>query len=315
MGKYLIGVTALALIAAAPPIQPNGETGSDAKVGPADAAASADGHVARDGRQAAKSTDDPDVAQQAAPDIVLHKADRSTLDRRPLRADSRREAGRRMIGVGRVHQAGGHDGADDFVFLHAQSLDVIDGCPPGLAAKNNGCMPVNLAKIRPSAYRGITDKAGWWGTRGQRQGRYRYDDGYLLRMGERGAVAGYIPLLGGALSIGNSWPPNYRVGAMPAHYVDYYSLGPQDGYRYADNVIYRIDPQSSAITSIAALLTGDRFEIGKPIPDGYDIYNVPAGYRARYQDGADGYYRYSDGYVYQVDRVTRRIRAMIPLLV
>lgn len=51
------------------------------------------------------------------------------------------------------------------------------------------------------------------------------------------------------------------------------------------------------------------------MPLGYDIYNVPPAYRDRYVDGPDAMYRYSDGYVYEVDPTTQLVRAVIELLV
>jgi hypothetical protein len=136
----------------------------------------------------------------------------------------------------------------------------------------------------------------------------------LLRLGPDGRIGGYIPLLGGALAIGNVWPTFYQPVALPVYYESYYGLGPYQSYRYADNVIYRVDPQTAAITSIAALLTGDDFVIGRPMPIGYDVYNVPYAYRTRYYDTPDALYRYSDGYVYQIDPETRLIAAAIELL-
>jgi len=44
------------------------------------------------------------------------------------------------------------------------------------------------------------------------------------------------------------------------------------------------------------------------------VYNVPYGYRDQYYDTPDALYRYSDGYVYQVDPETRLIAAAIELL-
>ena len=97
--------------------------------------------------------------------------------------------------------------------------------------------------------------------------------------------------------------------------MDYYDLGGRDRYRYADNVIYRVNPEDAAITSIAALITGDEFTIGQPMPAGYDVYNVPYAYRDRYYDTSDYMYRYSDGYVYQVDPETRLVASVIDLLI
>ena len=191
---------------------------------------------------------------------------------------------------------------------------LIDGCPPGLAKKNNGCMPPGLAK-KDSRYRFASYRPDWWGlgSLGLGDGRYFYDDGYLMRL-DGNRVSGFIPLLGGALSLGNPWPSYYAPQPVPPYYVDYFGLGPTNSYRYADNVLYRVDPETAAITSIAALLTGDDIRVGQPMPLGYDVYNVPYPYRSQYVDGPNSLYRYSDGYVYQVDPETRLVAAAIELL-
>jgi len=198
-------------------------------------------------------------------------------------------------------------------FLTLGSRGLVDGCPPGLAKKNPPCVPPGLARANERRLFDF-DRPDWWGLSRLGDGRYFYDDGYLMRLGSDGRIGGYIPLLGGALSIGNAWPTYYQPVRLPDYYSSYYNLGPYDSYRYADNVIYRVDPQTSAITSIAALLTGDDFAIGQRMPLGYDVYNVPYGYRDRYYDTPDALYRYSDGYVYQVDPETRLVAAAIELL-
>ncbi len=194
---------------------------------------------------------------------------------------------------------------------------LIDGCPPGLAKKRNGCMPPGLAKARDPdyRYRYVSYRPDWWGLSnlGLGSGNFFYDDGYLLRYNGDN-VLGYVPLLGGALSVGNPWPDSYAPRPVPPYYVNYYGLDPQGGYRYADDVLYRVDPQTQAITSIAALLTGDDIQVGSPMPMGYDVYNVPYPYRSQYVDGPQAQYRYSDGYVYQVDPKTRLVAAAIELL-
>ena len=190
-------------------------------------------------------------------------------------------------------------------------VGLLDGCPPGLAAKNNGCLPPGQARKTSWLPRDRYD-LGWWGLPRYDRGLYRYEDGYLLRLGDGGRVSAYIPLLGGALAVGNPWPSSYGYDRLGPYYADYYGLGPS--YRYADNVVYRLDPETAAITSIAALLTGDDFVVGSRVPAGYDVYNVPYAYRDRYRDRADAYYRYSDGYVYQVDPATRLVVAAIELL-
>ena len=185
---------------------------------------------------------------------------------------------------------------------------LINGCPQGLAKKNPPCVP-------PGQVRGFAwDRPDFWGFSRLGSGRYFYDDGYLVRYAPSDGILGYVPLLGGALAIGNAWPTYYEPFAMPVYYERYYGLGPFNSYRYADNVIYRVDPETAAITSVAALLTGDDFVVGQPMPIGYDVYNVPWGYRDRYVDGPDAYYRYSDGYIYQVEPETRLVAAAIELL-
>lgn len=190
--------------------------------------------------------------------------------------------------------------------------EMIDGCPPGLAKKRNGCTPPGLAKKGAGGAQYY--QPGYFGYSSLGNGRYLYDQGYLLRMGNNGGVSSYIPLLGGALSLGSAWPTNYQSYQAPDYYVDYYNLGGQDSYRYADNVIYRVDPETTAISSIVALLTGDDFSIGQRAPSGYDVYNVPTAYRDRYYDTPQANYRYSDGYVYQIDPKTQLVAAAIELI-
>ncbi len=191
----------------------------------------------------------------------------------------------------------------------------IDGCPPGLAKKFNGCMPPGLAKKGYKNEQRRFHQADWWGLASLDNGRYSYNDGYLLRLNDGGQINGYIPLLSGALAIGNRWPSYYKPAPLAPYYADYYGLGSVDGYRYADDVIYRVNPKTSNITSIVALLTGDQFGKGTKMPAGYDIYNVPYAYRDRYYDQPNAQYRYSDGYIYKVDPATKLIASVISLIV
>ncbi|MCB2066089.1 MAG: hypothetical protein KDE15_05550 [Erythrobacter sp.] len=208
-------------------------------------------------------------------------------------------------------------GLVDFIAYRGPSHGMADGCPPGLARKYNGCRPPGLARQQDEArYRRYSpDWWGYGGLFGDRRGSYYYDDGFLLRLGSDGRISGYIPLLGGALAVGRTWPDDYRYARMPRYYESYYGLGGPDRYRYADNVVYRLDPQTTAIVSIAAMLTGDEFVVGQPMPRGYDVYNVPYGYRDRYYDGPDAMYRYNNGYVYQVDPETMLIASVIELAI
>jgi hypothetical protein len=194
--------------------------------------------------------------------------------------------------------------------LEGRSRGLVDGCPPGLAKKYNGCMPPGLAKER-TGLRSVLSRPAWWGLGGLAAGQYFYDDGYLVRYGDDG-ISGWLPLLGGALAPGRPWPGDYEPVALPDYYADYYELGPD--YRYHDDVLYRLDPETSTISSIAALLTGDRWTVGEPLPLGYDVYNLPYDYRDQYVDGPEAWYRYNDGHIYEIDPETRLVSAVIELL-
>jgi hypothetical protein len=199
---------------------------------------------------------------------------------------------------------------------------LIDGCPPGLAKKHNGCLPPGLAK-QNNASRNLAAVAGggllagsltpgWFGYDDYGPD-YRYYDGYLLRT--RGDdVLGYLPLLGGALAPGQPWLPYYEPNPIPAYWTQYYGLNAADRYRYYDDVIFELGSGYSEIDQIVAILSGDPWAVGRPMPYGYDVYNVPYGYRASYYDSPDRWYRYSDGYLYDIDPTTRLVRAVVQLL-
>lgn len=197
-----------------------------------------------------------------------------------------------------------------FGFSERDRRRLVEGCPPGLAKKRNGCMPPGLAKKRDRD--NIWDRI--WRRDNRDDSRYFYRDGYLMRYdGDR--LLGYRPLLGGALSVGSLFPRDYRSTPISDYYANFFGDDDEDHvYRYSDGVIYALDPKSYAITEVAGLITGDDFTIGEPLPAGYSVYNVPYGYRDRYADGPDANYRYSDGYIYRVDPQTQLIRAAIQLL-
>lgn len=189
-----------------------------------------------------------------------------------------------------------------------RGIGLIDGCPPGLARRNNGCMPPGQVRQQQRAW-----YSNWW-DRPDRSGNFVYDDGYLYRLAPSGAVAGFAPLLGGALWPGQAWPAQYQAYDVPDYYADYYGFDEPYDYRLADGVIYGLDPQTQAIQSILALVTDNDWQIGQQMPDGYDVYNVPYAYRDQYSDTEESWYRYDDGYVYQVDPTTQLIQAAIQLI-
>lgn len=185
----------------------------------------------------------------------------------------------------------------------------VDGCPPG-----RGCLPPGQVKQLYANSRPYDD---WWRWRPAQDAAYRYDSGYVYRINPTTqAIVSYVPVLGGALAVGNPWPSSYAVQPAPDYYADYYGYYDQPyDYRYADNVLYGVDPQSNQIEQIAALLTGSDWTIGQQMPQGYGVYNVPYDYRSEYYDTPDAMYRYDDGYIYRMDPTTQLIQAAIQLLV
>ena len=284
----------------------NGAGNSDAKGQGNGAAKKADsGNAQNKGQAVAESR------PAKGPPPAMRGNDNSNAKDNASRADNDRP-GVRVLEDGRRYYA---ERGTRLVFDFDHSRrGLVNGCPPGLAKKNNGCTPPGLAK-KDVRHRYADYQPDWWGLTGlpRGDGRYYYDNGYLLRLnGDR--VAGFIPLFGGALSVGRTWPSYYQPIPVPQYYANYYDLGPANSYRYADNVLYRVDPTTATITSIAALLTGNDIRIGAPMPTGYDVYNVPYPYRSQYSDGPSANYRYNDGYVYQVDPTTRLVTAAIEMI-
>ena len=191
----------------------------------------------------------------------------------------------------------------------APRFALVRGCPPGLARRHNGCLP-------PGQARRLMAERPWYGRwwRYPDEGSYRYDGGYLYRLRTDGLVAGFIPLAGGALWPGHRWPADYAYEPLPDYYADYYGYDDPYDYRYADGIVYGLDPGTETIRQLAGLVTGDDWAIGSRMPRGYDVYNVPHDWRDEYHDTPDDWYRYSDGHVYRVDPTTQLIEAAIRLL-
>ena len=230
--------------------------------------------------------------------------DRGNDGRRDDRRELRRAVEREVFQT--------RDGRPVVYFQRDRDRGLIAGCPPGLAKKDNGCLPPGQA--RQIARAAAADRYDWlWRSRDD-DFRYRYDNGYLYRMNRQGSLLGYLPVLGGALLPGATWPSQYAYQPAPDYYSSYFNLPQGRDYRYADGALYGVDPQTQMISQVAALLTGQNPRVGQPLPSGYDIYNVPYAYRGQYADSAQANYRYNDGYVYQTDPKTQLITAVIQLL-
>ena len=205
-----------------------------------------------------------------------------------------------------------------------------NGCPPGLARQNALCMPPgHFRKAQLIGQRLPLAQLGY-----NIPDRYRYrfmdNDRFFYRYGNDGTVyrfdrgtglvSSVVPIYGSGLFLGEPMPLGYDVYNVPLAYRSFYPDNDDYLYRYYGNGIYRVDADTMLVDSMVELLTGGvgglgGLGVGDPLPMGYDVYNMPMAYRDTYYDTGDSWYRYADGYVYQVDPETRLIEAVISLLV
>lgn len=128
-----------------------------------------------------------------------------------------------------------------------------------------------------------------------------------------GMVENVIPLYAGGYGVGQLLPSAYSYYNVPYQYRSLYYDTADYSYWYAPGAIYQYQPRSGMITSVAALLSPG-FTVGEPLPLGYDVYNVPYAYRATYYDTPTALYRYSNGYIYQVDPASMVVTAIVASL-
>ncbi len=91
---------------------------------------------------------------------------------------------------------------------------------------------------------------------------YRYDDNAIYRTNpQSGLVEGIVALLTGGLGglgglgIGDPLPAGYDVYNVPLEYRDRYYDTNDAMYRYADNYVYQVDPETRLIQAAISLLT------------------------------------------------------------
>lgn len=200
----------------------------------------------------------------------------------------------------------------------------VDGCPPGLAKKGNGCMPPGQAKklvgtVLPAALAGQLLSGpyrDWY--RDNDDFYYRNDGDYIYRVRRDGGLIDalfpsydrdyyYYP-------VGMQYPLDYNYYNVPYQYSSFYPDSRDSWYRYGDGAIYQVNPSTGLIQGIAALLAGD-LSVGQPLPPAYGAYNLPLSYRDRYYDTPNDWYRYNDGYIYRVDPTTQLVTAVINAIV
>jgi hypothetical protein len=139
----------------------------------------------------------------------------------------------------------------------------------------------------------------------------RYANGVIYQVDcMTGLVQNVIPTYAGGYGVGQLLPTDYSYYNVPYQYRSMYYDTPDYNYWYAPGAIYQYDPGSSMITSVAALLSPG-FTVGQPLPMGYSTYNVPYAYRSTYYDTPNAWYRYNNGYIYQVDPTTQLVSAIV----
>jgi hypothetical protein len=140
---------------------------------------------------------------------------------------------------------------------------------------------------------------------------YRYANGYVYQVDPyTGMIQNVDPMLGYGYGYGQMMPAAYSTYNVPYQYRPMYYDTSDAYYRYAPGAIYQVDPQTSLISGIAALLTNG-MTVGQPMPVGYSAYNVPYDYRAQYYDTPDDWYRYANGNIYRVDPATQLVTALV----
>jgi len=142
----------------------------------------------------------------------------------------------------------------------------------------------------------------------------RYYEGVIYQVDcDDGYVENVIPMYAGGYGVGQLLPSAYSYYNVPMQYRTMYYDTPNYGYWYSPGAIYQYDQRSSMITSVAALMSPG-FTVGQALPMGYDVYNVPYAYRATYYDTPNAWYRYSNGYIYQVDPMTQIVTSIVASL-
>ncbi|GAA4710485.1 hypothetical protein GCM10023325_02420 [Sphingomonas lutea] len=139
----------------------------------------------------------------------------------------------------------------------------------------------------------------------------RYVNGVVYQVDcNSGVVEDVIPLYASGYGVGQYLPASYGTYNVPYQYRDMYYNTSDYNYWYAPGAIYQVDPTSQLITAVASLLAPG-FSVGQPLPAGYGMYNVPLGYRDTYYDTPNAWYRYNNGYIYQVDPTTQLVTAIV----
>jgi hypothetical protein len=115
--------------------------------------------------------------------------------------------------------------------------------------------------------------------------------------------------------VGAALPNYYASNSFPVGLRDIYYDTDDYYYRWGDGYAYRVDRGDHLISALLPLV-GAGLGVGMPFPYQGSNYYVPSSYQSFYPDYGydDDYYRYANGYVYEIDGDSGYIEDVIPLL-
>lgn len=221
----------------------------------------------------------------------------------------------------------------------SRSRGLIEGCPPGLWKKDNGCLPPGQAQKLVGAPIATAARIAALNSLplglqsfypNTNDYYYRYGDGYLYQVDRTSSlINSVLPLLTGGYMPGQMFPSaymnNYAPGyTFPTGYMNpyvadnygwnsFYPDTPYMDYRYLNGNVYGLDPYSGMIQDVIPTYAYG-YGVGQMLPAGYGYYNVPTQYRSLYYDTPDNNYWYAPGAIYQVDPSTSLITSVASLL-
>ena len=100
--------------------------------------------------------------------------------------------------------------------------------------------------------------------------------------------------------IGTVLPTAYRQAALPIGLHDVYMDTDDYYYRYGDGYLYQVNRRDNLVASLLPLFTGG-YMPGQAFPSMYMNSYVPSYYQPFYTNTSDDYYRFANGYIYEID--------------
>ena len=109
-------------------------------------------------------------------------------------------------------------------------------------------------------------------------------------------------------------PSSYSYYNVPMQYRSMYYDTPDYGYWYAPGAIYQYDRRHERDHLGGGVAVAGLH--GRPAAAGRatTCTTCPYDYRATYYDTPDAWYRYNNGYIYQVDPATQLVTAIVASL-